>query len=170
MANREITTPSPTLVTASLSRRIGALFYEAFILMALVLILGALFQLVFPNIAEHRFLRFLLFSYEISITFLYFSFCWRKGQTLAMKTWRIRLCRLDNQPITIKQAIARYSLVFITLLPLIPAIVMVKHQALPSYAIWIVSIWAMGPYLWAIIDREKQFLHDRIVGTQLIRS
>lgn len=168
MVNKTVATSSTALPLAGLGRRIGALFYEALILSALILILGALFQFVFPNVANHRFLRFSFFAYEIILTFIYFNFCWSKGQTLAMKTWRIRLCRVDNQPITIRQAIVRYSLIFITLFPLIPVYVMVKHQALPPYAVWIASIWAMAPYLWALKDRESQFLHDAVLGTRLI--
>lgn len=168
MPNKSITSQSTSLPLAGLGRRIGALFYEAVLLTALIVVLAILFQLVFPSLAEHRYLQLLLFACEIIFTYFYFHFCWKKGQTLAMKTWRIRLCRLDSQPITIWQILGRYYLSLITFIPLIPITMMVKHEVLPHYAAWIAIIWAAFPYLWAMLDKDKQFLHDRILGTRLV--
>lgn len=75
---------------------------------------------------------------------LYFVWLWhRNGQTLAMQTWRIRLVTVtDGQPPSIQRAIVRYLL------------------AWPS----IVSVAGL---VWALFDRDRQFLHDRLAGTRL---
>jgi uncharacterized RDD family membrane protein YckC len=69
------------------------------------------------------------------------SWCWlRGGQTLAMKAWRIRLVGASPA-----RALARFVL----------ALVLVPTG---------ISI------LWALLDADRQFLHDRIAGTRLVRA
>jgi len=62
-----------------------------------------------------------------------------------MKTWRIRLVNPNGAPLTFKQAALRFFLALFGLL-------------LAGVGIW-----------WALLDRDQQFLHDRIVGTRLVR-
>jgi uncharacterized RDD family membrane protein YckC len=75
---------------------------------------------------------------------LYFVWLWhRNGQTLAMQTWRIRLVTVaDGQPPSIQRAMVRYLLAW-------PSILSVAGLA------------------WALFDRDRQFLHDRLAGTRL---
>jgi uncharacterized RDD family membrane protein YckC len=75
---------------------------------------------------------------------LYFVWLWhRNGQTLAMQTWRIRVVTVtDGQPPSIQRAIARYLLAW-------PSIVL------------------MVGLIWALFDRDRQFLHDRLAGTRI---
>jgi len=71
----------------------------------------------------------------------YFLWCWlRGGQTLAMKAWKIRLVG-----VTPRKALLRF---FVALLTVPTAISIV----------------------WALFDRDKQFLHDRVAGTRLVGS
>ena len=78
---------------------------------------------------------------------LYFVHYWRRGgQTLAMQTWGIRVVdATQDRPPELKRALARYLL---------------------SWP----SLWFGGAGLiWALFDRERQFLHDRLAGTRVIR-
>jgi len=69
----------------------------------------------------------------------YFLWCWlRGGQTLAMKAWRIRLVN-----VTPATALLRF---------------MLAAALLPTF----ISI------VWAIFDPDRQFLHDRLLGTRLV--
>lgn len=84
-------------------------------------------------------LRHALQLFILTMFAAYFLWCWlRGGQTLAMKAWHIRL--VDVTP---GKAVFR----------LILAGVMVPTA---------ISI------VWALFDRERQFLHDRIAGTRLV--
>ena len=77
----------------------------------------------------------------IALTFAaYFLHCWLRagGQTVAMKAWRIRL--VDVTP---RRALLR----FVYALVLVPSGLSI---------------------LWALFDRDGQFLHDRLAGTRLI--
>ena len=79
------------------------------------------------------------------VTLIYFLWFWRHGgQTLAMKTWKIRLATTDFRTPTLTQLLLRFTLLW------------------PSILGCGVGI------LWAIFDRDRQFLHDRLAGTRLI--
>lgn len=81
----------------------------------------------------------------LGVLFAYFSVFWlRSGQTLAMKTWRIKLVDRDGALITLPRAVLRFVL------------------ALLSLSLFGVSI------LWALFDADRQFLHDRLAKTRLI--
>ena len=96
--------------------------------------------------ATHGWRRHLLQAWVLAVCGAYFVWFWtRGGQTLPMKTWRIRLVRDDGAPLG---AGARAA-------PL-PA-----RGARPRSR----SAWAS---LWALVDRDRQFLHDRLAGTALI--
>ena len=78
---------------------------------------------------------------------LYFLWYWRRGgQTLAMQTWKLRLVNADGQPVSVGQGWLRYAL------------------AWPSVCFFGVGL------LWALLDRDRQFLHDRIADTQIVTA
>jgi uncharacterized RDD family membrane protein YckC len=131
--------PAPFLV------RLAALIYESLLVTAVVFV-AALPFLYLVGTAESGWVRHVFQLYLLGILFAYFSAFWlRSGQTLAMKTWRIRLVNADGGPPTLRQALLRFVLALLGLL-------------LAGAGFW-----------WALFDRDRQFLHDRIVGTRLIR-
>jgi uncharacterized RDD family membrane protein YckC len=155
-------------VLAGIGRRLCALCYEIVLLSAVVLVSAGIFQLIFPPVSVNAGLKTALFIYEVGLVFVYFGFCWVKGeQTLAMKTWRIRLRHHNGQALNWRQALMRYTMVFIAVMPVLPVGVWVAHQALPFYYAWIAAGWAVLPYAWAGVDKDKQFLHDRLIESRL---
>jgi uncharacterized RDD family membrane protein YckC len=62
-----------------------------------------------------------------------------------MKTWRIRLVNTDGASLSFRQVLLRFALALLGLLA------------------GGVGFW------WALVDRNGQFLHDRIVGSRLVR-
>ena len=132
-------TPAPLLA------RIAAMIYESLLVIAVVFVASFI---IIPIVGEMHlpWQRYFFQVYILSILFGYFSAFWlRSGQTLAMKTWRIRLVNRAGGPLSFKQAALRFVLALLGLL-------------LGGIGFW-----------WALIDRDRQFLHDRIVGTRLIR-
>lgn len=133
--------PSP----ASFPVRIAVMVYESLLVVAVVFIASFIALPVVGDLhapwQKHLFQVFLL-----GVLFAYFAAFWlRSGQTLAMKTWRVRLVRADGGRLTPKQAALRFAL------------------ALAGLALAGLGIW------WALVDRDRQFLHDRLLGTRLIR-
>lgn len=89
-----------------------------------------------PLIVQLHFFLVLLF---------YFVWFWLNGgQTLAMKTWKLRIVDAGGGRLRPAQALLRYL------------------AAWPSLMIFGIGI------LWALFDPERRFLHDRIAGTRII--
>jgi uncharacterized RDD family membrane protein YckC len=123
-----------------------ALLYEALLVFALMFFSGLTFQGAASGPLSgwpmHVFQLYLFL-----IVGLYFMWCWlRGGQTLPMKTWKLKLETADGRKITPKQALVRYILA------------------------WLSLLFAGLGFLWAIVDRDRQFLHDRLASTRIVRQ
>ena len=118
------------------------MLYEAFLLLALLFIADYLFIALTHNVHSPM-EKTALQLYLLVVTASYFIWFWRRGQTLAMKTWRIRVVDTMGAPLSLRQALTRF-----TLAAVLPGL----NQ------------------LWAFFDRDKQFLHDRLCGTRLVRT
>ena len=130
---------------ASFPARIAAMIYESLLVTAVVFVASLVSVLSVVDL-HVPWQMFLFRIYLLGVLFGYFSAFWmRSGQTLAMKTWRIRLVNQDGSLLTLKQAALRFLLALLGLL-------------LGGAGFW-----------WALFDRDRQFLHDRIVGSRLIR-
>ena len=115
------------------------MLYEALLLLAVAFFARSLF--LFASGGRDATLgwqRHALQGFVALIFAAYFLWSWlRGGQTLPMKAWKIRL--VDVTP---RKAVLRFVLALL----LLPTGLSV---------------------LWAVFDREKQFLHDRLAGTRL---
>jgi uncharacterized RDD family membrane protein YckC len=97
---------------------------------------------------------------------IYFGWFWSKGQTLAMKTWHIRVVDRLGQPITQMRALWRYVLSWLWFLPPLALLAPFKLNA-PSVMILTLG-WIA---IWAILSRfhpQGQFWHDAWAGTRLV--
>lgn len=131
--------------TATLTRRLVGMLYEALILVALWIVAGFPFVGLTQGL-DPAWVTPLFRLYLLLVTGLYFTWFWRHGgQTLPMKTWRIRLVSADGGPVTRRQAWLRYG------------------AALLGIPFLGVGLW------WAWFDSDRQFLHDRLAGTRLVR-
>jgi uncharacterized RDD family membrane protein YckC len=130
--------------TAPLLRRLACLFYDALLLLAVLFVAGFVVIGLLPDVSAGL-PRLLFQAYLLVVAGVYFTWSWRRGgQTLAMKTWRIRLVDPAGTPITRTRAWLRYGLAALGLVTL-----------------------GIG-ILWALWDRDRQFLHDHLVGTRLV--
>ncbi|MCX7179416.1 MAG: RDD family protein [Proteobacteria bacterium] len=130
----------------SIRRRIASMLYECLLLLG---VLSVTFML--PHIAiglgfAKTLPGWLLLLHLLLILLGYFVWFWQHGgQTLAMKTWKIRLENaLGTHAVSLPQACLRFALCWPSLL-----------------------FFGVGVF-WAVFDRERQFLHDRLAGTRLV--
>jgi uncharacterized RDD family membrane protein YckC len=99
---------------------------------------------------------------------IYFVWFWAKGQTLAMKTWNIRVVDVAGNAITQKRALGRYVLSWLWFLP---PLIGVMPFGLPGAEIVVVVLGWVA--VWALLSRfqrEGQFWHDVWAGTRLVHS
>ena len=155
----------------TIKRRLICMIYEALLLLGVVAVANFVFLFFaqnFPNVlpphaSETWPMKFWLFV-VIGIYFIYF---WsRTGQTLAMKTWRIRLIDNERESLPLTKAIVRYCLAWLWFLPALAIAAQLSLK--PRFILLTVSI---GYILWAftaVFDKDKQFLHDKLAKTRLI--
>ena len=167
------------LPTAGLLRRMVSLVYEILLLTALLLIAEGIFQGIFQlvsglkvtQLSDYPWLGALNFVYLLLITLLYFGWCWMQGgQTLAMKTWRNRLLMQDGTRLTRKAVLIRFAVASVCYLPLLPVYLLVRHYAEYQPLLWLAGGLFVLPLLWALVDGDRQFIHDRLAKTRLVFS
>ena len=125
--------------------KLGAcLIYEALVVIALSLAVTTIFVLSLGE-ATTGLKRYLLQLFLWLTVGVYFVWCWQKrGQTLAMQTWQLKLFNQEAQLLSLKSAIFRYVLASLSLM-----------------------VFGLG-FLWAIVDRDRLFLHDRLLKNKII--
>jgi uncharacterized RDD family membrane protein YckC len=152
-------------------RRFAALVYEALLLVAIVFAVNFVMlplvtpqrkgEILLPALPE----RAALFCVLFAVLAGYFVWCWSNGRrTLAMKTWRLRLVRESGDIVTPKTALMRYLAAWIGPVLAIAAYAALSRVNLGAHAAWLVAF----NFLWAFVDRDRQFLHDRIAGTRIV--
>jgi uncharacterized RDD family membrane protein YckC len=127
-----------------MKRRLICMVYESLLLFGVAFCAGLLY-IGAAGTSSNAAQRHIFQVYLFLVIGIYFVGSWRyRGQTLAMKTWNLRLVSAGGARITLRQALMRY--VF----------------AWPSLMLGGVGI------LYAPFDRERRFLHDRLAGTELV--
>lgn len=158
---------------ATLPRRLGALVYESLLVVALVLVTGfLLLPLVSPGVRAVGALalpstvgRLLSFAGMAGTAMLYCVWCWSDGRrSLPMKTWRLALRTRDGRPVSVRRASLRYIACWIG-----PALAVLAYLSLSRYGLGAHAAWLVAfNFLWAAIDPERQFLHDRLARTCIV--
>lgn len=126
-------------------RRIICLLYEFLILLAIIFIASFIFHLVFRD-TNASYFKPLYQLYLLFVMGYYFIWFWTHGgQTLAMQAWKIRIVTSEGQMLSNRKAIIRYLLAVTG------------------------TLFLGAGFLWALIDPEHLYLHDRLTGTRLIK-
>jgi len=141
--------------------------YEGMLLFGVVFIAGYLFSTLTQtrHALDNRFAQQ---AFLFVVLGIYFTWFWSRGQTLALKTWRIRLVDNLGQPVSQARAFWRYLLSWVWLLP--PLIALAPFKASAIETLVVVLGWIA---VWAILSRfhpQQQFWHDALAGTRLVSS
>ena len=132
----------------SLPRRLTAMLYDTFLVIALAGVVNALALGVVVRATGGE--QQVLNAHVVQIltvlsTVGFFSVFWLKsGQTLGMQAWRIRLVDFEGNPPTAGKAIVRCLGAFLSFASL-----------------------GLG-YLWCLVDHNKRYWHDYLSRTELI--
>jgi len=144
------------------------MLYEAVLLAAVAFFAGMLFLFASGGREATGGLRLAQQAYLLVVFAAYFLWCWlRGGQTLAMKAWRIRLVAPGHARVPPVLGLLRfvYATVFVGAFLAAIAAAFVHRNPLVTFATLAVTGAGLG---WALFDRDRQFLHDRLAGTRLI--
>ena len=154
-------------VAAALRRRVAALVYESVLLFGILFATGLVYGVAMhqTNAMEHR-------SGLIAACFLvlglYFVGTWTHGgQTLAMKTWHLRVVTDAGAPLPPRRALMRYLASWVWVLPPLAF----AHAVLPvnatayfsAFGAW-VALYALS----ALLHPRRQFWHDTLCETAIV--
>jgi uncharacterized RDD family membrane protein YckC len=149
----------------SLRRRMACWMYEGVLMFGVVWIAAYLFG----TLSQTRHAmdnRNALQAFLFVVFGIYFVFFWAKGQTLAMKTWHIRVVDRHGAAVSQVRALVRYLLSWLWFLPPLAASAVF---ALPAREAAVIALGWVPFY--ALLSRfmpGRQFVHDVIAGTQLV--
>lgn len=128
-------------------RRLGSMLYDSLLLLGVLIVGVVVPHILFGFITGLMVSGAWLWLHVFVLIGIYFIWYWRHGgRTLAMQTWKIKLTDMRGQPPSYASATLRYLL------------------AWPSLLVF------GGGILWALVDRDRQFLHDRLAGTQIVST
>ena len=158
---------NPELKAPGLARRMACWLYEGLLMFGVVFIAGYLFGTLSQtrNAMDNR---NALQGFLFVVSGIYFVWLWAKGQTLAMKTWDIKVVDRLGQPLTQARALLRYVLCWLWLLP--PLLALAPFELEGAESVVIILGWVA---VWAILSRfhpQQQFLHDALAGTRLVST
>ena len=136
---------TPNLPPPGFLRRLGAMFYDSLLLLALLMMLSYPYVWLTGGDKPDLIVKTAYQIYLLAIFFFYYAGFWvRGGQTLGLRTWRLKLVRDGGGPVTWAVAFKRFGFALVSLLCL-----------------------GLG-FIWALFDRDKLAWHDRWSGTRLI--
>ncbi|HEY1103020.1 MAG TPA: RDD family protein [Burkholderiaceae bacterium] len=153
------------LTAPSLKRRMACWLYEGMLMFGVVFVAGYLFSALSQS--RHALdNRHSLQAFLFVVFGIYFTWFWAKGQTLAMKTWNIRLTDTAGQPVSQRRALARYLLSWLWFLPPLAALAPFSLSAGESALL--ITGWVLVYALLSRFHPQQQFWHDAWAGTRLV--
>lgn len=160
--------PAPndsSLEVPGLARRMACWLYEGMLLFGVVFIAGYLFSALSQT--RHALdNRPGMQAFIFLVLGIYFTWFWHRGQTLAMKTWHIRVVDRRGLPLSQGRAFGRYLASWLWFAP--PFLV---TRPLDLNAVEVTVLTVGWVAIWAILSRfhpRRQFWHDAIAGTRLV--
>lgn len=155
------------LPTPSLRRRMAAFVYEGVLLFGVLVISGYLYSSLTQQRHALQGLHGLQ-VFEFLVLGAYFVWFWRHGgQTVAMKTWHIRLTSRTGEPISARQAVIRYVLSWIWFFPSLWVLWWTGNSS-GMQVFLVMSAGVIAYAALALLRNDKQFLHDVWSGTCLV--
>lgn len=134
---------------AGLLRRLAAMVYDSLLLTAVLMVATALFLPLTGGEAvtsgHHPILVVIYRLVLLALVVLFFGAFWtRRGQTLGMQSWRLRVEREDGRLLTWGDTLKRLSAALLSILPC-----------------------GLG-FVWILFDRDRRAWHDRLSRTRVV--
>lgn len=155
------------LRTPSLRRRLACFVYEGVVLFGVVMIAGYLYSsLTQQRHALHG--QWGLRAFLVLVLAIYFVWFWTHGgQTVAMKTWHIRLTAADGSAVGQGRAFLRYLLCWVWFMPALASVWLWGIQG--GWAIsGVVAAGVVGYAAASLLAPQRQYWHDVVCNTRLI--
>lgn len=162
-------------IPAPISKRLLAIFYDSFLLVA-VLFLATAVMLLITGGYQFQAGNPLMTVYLLLVSYVFFGWFWTHGgQTLGMRAWKLRIQQPAGEAITWRQVTVR----FVTALPawivLFIGIALTADIPLHTYP-WLDQLSRLPEGLiliagvvWLVIDQWPDGWRDKLSGTRIIK-
>lgn len=131
------------MISPGFFRHMAVVIYDALLLLATLFLATAL-VLPFNSGEAFSSSQYFFPLYILFVSFVFYGWFWTHGgQTLGMKTWKIKIKTFDNKPITWLLAFQRFFIAII---------------------FW--GFLGFG-FLWKLVDKNNYTLHDHLSKTAL---
>jgi uncharacterized RDD family membrane protein YckC len=145
MNTQELQPAKPNATLPTLRRRLAAMLYESLLLLGVLSVTFMVPHLILGIVFQITAPGVVLLFHVALVLGAYFLWYWSHGgQTLAMQTWKLQITNHDGSAPGLRFLMLRYFLSW------------------PS-----VLFYGAG-LIWALFDRDRQFLHDRLAGTRIV--
>jgi uncharacterized RDD family membrane protein YckC len=138
-------TPGQSLPSApGFLRRLAALIYDLFLLIALLFLATTLLLPLTTGEAISAQQLLIYRIYLAVISFIFYGWFWTHGgQTLGLRAWKIKVLTLDQKPINWYQALLRFVTAIVS---------------------W--GFFGLG-FLWILLDKDRRSWYDHLSKTAL---
>ena len=131
--------------SVTLLRRLGAILYDLFLLLTVIFIASFLPVILF-NVKPEDAYFFLFQAYIFLVSYLFYAWFWiHSGQTLGMRTWKIKVVTNDGANLNWGNSFIRYLVAILSLIAL-----------------------GIG-FFWSLWDKQNRTWHDIASRTKLIK-
>ena len=167
--------PHNSSAPASIIKRLVAIFYDSFLLVAVLFLAMAVLLLVsggYQFQAGNPWMSI----YLLVVSYIFFGWFWTHGgQTLGMRAWKLRIQQHNGEMITWQQAAVRFVSALPAWILLFIGIALVAHiplhthpwlEHLPGVAAWLILIAGIG---WIVVDQWPDGWRDKLSGTRVVK-
>jgi uncharacterized RDD family membrane protein YckC len=144
----------------------ACLFYEAFLVTAVAMATAFVFS-VATQMRHALYGRHALAVVIALVVGVYLTWCWTRGRTLPMQTWRIRIVDTRGDPLTFARAWLRYALSLVWVVPPLAVFAwrgVADWKPVTSALLAWVALWGVL----SVLHPQRQFWHDALAGTRLV--
>ena len=181
--NPQSTAEITRLAAPGLLRRWASGFYDLLIVLA-ICILATFLVMPFTQsrgleslYARSYGLKVLYQLGLLALGYLFFGGFWTHGgQTIGMRTWKLRVMRADGAPLDWYRALLRYlSMLIPWLLLLLGSEFLMAAEHSADALVWrvtgvLATLVALAAFTWPVFDRRHLGWHDRLSGTCLVSA
>lgn len=144
-----------SVASVGIMRRLAAIIYDLFLLVAVILVAVSLFTIVVESLAgqsssgellETPWIKLLFQLYLSLVSALFYIWFWTHGgQTLGLKVWKLKVVDESLSEPGMKKAILRLAWSIVTCIP-----------------------FGIG-FLWMLFNKNRLTLYDQLSGTRLVQ-
>lgn len=166
--------------SAGVMRRLGAMVYDCLLVIAVMAVATVPFLPLLSRLHakalvpdEVGWLAYVYRGWELLVVVLFFGFFWtRRGQTVGMQAWRLRLENEQGALLTWSQSIKRLALASLPWLPSLLLLTLAEHfNSSPlkwlGYGSLLLGFGALAT-LW--LNPERRTWHDRLTQSRVVVS